>query len=269
MAVRVADTLKQANDNKDFPVVEGDVVQVTISDSKMYLQDAIDNNLIGGGSDTSIKVISEEDYNALVEADTIDPNVLYAITDSTYSASASGDASIDDTITSKVNVWSSSKVSGELENKLNKTGDTMTGELVLRTVSGLDSPELVASGVLALNEQTIDTAIEILRYTSGCMGSIDLTSEYTFGSTTIPAGWYNYIWIPHRTGGKYGETNGDNCNYGTLKLFGMTSDYGEFSIRFSSGNVASASSVGGVQEISVSAYEALTDKSGVYYVYQD
>lgn len=122
MAVRVADTIKQTNDNKDFPVVEGDAVQVTISDSKMYLQDAIDNNLIGGGggSNTSIKIISEEDYNALVEADTINPNVLYAITDSTYSASSSGDANIDDTVTSKASTWSSSKISEELASGTSK-----------------------------------------------------------------------------------------------------------------------------------------------------
>lgn len=241
MAVRVSDVIRQANDNKDFPVVEGDAVQVTISNSKMYLQDAIDNNLIGGRSDTSIKIVPEEDYNALVEADTIDPNTLYAITDSNYNASVSGDTSIDDTTTSKANTWSSSKISEELENKLNKSGDTMTGPLVLRNVSKLKNPKLIANGTLSLDEQTIDTAIAILRFTSGCMGSIDLTSKYTLNSVTIPEGWYNYIWIPHRTGGKFGELDGDNCNYGTLKLFGMVIDLGEYTVRFSTGKINTVS----------------------------
>ena len=36
--------------------------------------------------------------------------------------------------------------------------------------------------------------------------------------------WYNFIWIPHRVGGEYGAANTDNCNYGILVLFYMTSN---------------------------------------------
>lgn len=52
-------------------------------------------------------------------------------------------------------------------------------------------------------------------------GSIALTEE----SLKVPAGWYNFLYIPHRTG------NGlDNMKFGTLLLFPMTSNSSNFYI---------------------------------------
>ena len=46
-----------------------------------------------------------------------------------------------------------------------------------------------------------------------CGGSINTTST----SCGIPAGWYNFLYIPHRTG-----IGSDNYNYGNLLVFPMT-----------------------------------------------
>lgn len=79
------------------------------------------------------------------------------------------------------------------------------------------------------------TLIQALRKTTGGqMGSV----EFTQGYDNMYAGWYNYIWIPHRTGG----TGGDNGDYGTLLLFLMTLDnfadtsIGMVVVRYQGGN---------------------------------
>lgn len=82
------------------------------------------------------------------------------------------------------------------------------------------------------------TLIEALRKTTGGqMGSVQFTADYD----NMYAGWYNYIWIPHRTGG----TGGDNGDYGTLLLFLMALDnfantsIGMAIVRYHGGNFTS------------------------------
>lgn len=70
-----------------------------------------------------------------------------------------------------------------------------------------------------LSTATVQGAIQALRVNpGGKMGSVLLNAS-TVGSTSIPAAWYNYIWIPHRTG----AAESDNQNFGTLILTPMTS----------------------------------------------
>lgn len=69
-----------------------------------------------------------------------------------------------------------------------------------------------------------DLIAEITGYSSGggiCGGSI-FTSAADKG---IPAGWYNFLYIPHRNG-----TGGDNYLYGTLFVIPMTSNTDHFYI---------------------------------------
>jgi hypothetical protein len=52
------------------------------------------------------------------------------------------------------------------------------------------------------------------------MGSCNITEVSPMPTS---ATWYNYLYMPHRIGGNYGAAQSDNCNYGTLLLFYMTS----------------------------------------------
>ena len=58
-------------------------------------------------------LISQADYNALVQAGTVDPDVDYHIYDSTAIM-----AVMNDTITTTSNVWSASKVSSEISSRI-------------------------------------------------------------------------------------------------------------------------------------------------------
>lgn len=78
----------------------------------------------------------------------------------------------------------------------------------------------ILGGAYQPSATTVPGLINEVRTKTFCCGSANLSS-YTLSSITTPAGWYNFLWIPHRGGGILG---GDNPNYGTLLLFGMNVD---------------------------------------------
>lgn len=96
----------------------------------------------------------------------------------------------------------------------------------------------VATGSLQAQANTIPDLVEELRYSSGCCGSVNITTAYSLTGDTISAAWYNFLWIPHRSGGINGNPTADNCNYGACILSGMTGSYGTHILRFSSGTIA-------------------------------
>ena len=96
-----------------------------------------------------------------------------------------------------------------------------------------------AVGSYQANATTIPNLVQELRYSSGCMGSANISTEYN----SIPAGWYNFIYIPHRSGGVNGSGSGDNCSYGSLILIDMTITNQAWIIEFQSGNIASYFSI--------------------------
>lgn len=55
----------------------------------------------------------------------------------------------------------------------------------------------------------------------GMTGSVNITKKASGTGSEIPAGWYNFIAMPHRTG-LAGEANTDNPNYGSIILTPMT-----------------------------------------------
>ena len=57
------------------------------------------------------------------------------------------------------------------------------------------------------------------------------------------AGWYNFIYIPHRSDGVNGSGSGDNCSYGSLILIGMTMTEQAWIIEFQSDRIASYFSI--------------------------
>jgi hypothetical protein len=108
----------------------------------------------------------------------------------------------------------------------------MTGQILTSFKSA------VATGSYAAAANTIPDLLTELRYSSGCMGSVSISTAYTSGAITIAAGWYNFLYIPHRSGGVNGVASGDNCNYGTLLLMGMTVNNACYRIRYASSTVA-------------------------------
>lgn len=110
-------------------------------------------------------------------------------------------------------------------------GGTMTGQLKTSFKSS------VAVGSYCPSAATIENLCEELRFSSGACGSVSITTAYTKNNITIPTGWYNFIWVPHRSGGVNGAASGDNANYGTLYLTGMTTTNG-YRLRYFNNNIA-------------------------------
>lgn len=121
------------------------------------------------------------------------------------------------------------------DTKANKSGDTFTGQIKT------SFRQSVATGAIQSAANTVSDLCDELRYSSGCMGSVQLTSDYTKNGVIIKSGWYNYLWIPHRSGGVNGAASGDNTNFGTLILTMMTGNDGintpKYIIRFSAGSI--------------------------------
>ena len=123
------------------------------------------------------------------------------------------------------------KVTPNDTTKLPLAGGTMTGQILTSFKSA------VAMGSRQSDATTIENLCNELRYSSGCAGSVSTTAAYTKDGVTIPAGWYNYLWIPHRSGGVNGNASGDNCNYGSLLLSGMTLS-GCYMLRYASSKIS-------------------------------
>lgn len=95
---------------------------------------------------------------------------------------------------------------------INKNGSTITPSSGVANIGYMPVTEAQATA-------TVQEVIQALRVKpGGRMGSVLLNAS-TVSSTSIPSAWYNYIWIPHRTG----SPNDDNQNFGTLILTPMTS----------------------------------------------
>lgn len=122
-------------------------------------------------------------------------------------------------------------LNGHTHSYLPLSGGTMTGQILTSFKSA------VAMGSRQADATTIENLCSELRYSSGCAGSVSISAAYTKNNITIPAGWYNYLWMPHRSGGSSGSASGDNCNYGSLLLSGMTLS-GCYMIRYSSSAIS-------------------------------
>ena len=102
----------------------------------------------------------------------------------------------------------------------------------------------VAMGSYQAAATTIPNLIEEVRYSSGCMGSVSIGTAYTASNGgTIAAGWYNFIYSPHRSGGNNGTASGDNHQYGNLILMGMTDNFGCWNIRVSGGTISTSKKI--------------------------
>lgn len=119
-------------------------------------------------------------------------------------------------------------------NIIGSNGGTMTGQLLTSFKSS------VAVGSYGTEQTTLPNFVGEVRFSSGCVGSVNITTAYTKNNVTVSTGWYNFLYSPHRSGGINGTASGDNCNYGTLILAGMATDTcGTFFLRVSSGSIQS------------------------------
>ena len=84
-----------------------------------------------------------------------------------------------------------------------------------------------------LKEGNVLNAINQLKEGYGQCGSVHVTA-CTYQNVSIPGGWYNFLWIPHRHGG----TERDNSNYGTLTLYPMNMTGNVYVIQYSQRNIS-------------------------------
>lgn len=101
----------------------------------------------------------------------------------------------------------------------------------------------VAMGSYGSSQTTVPNLVGEVRFSSGCSGSVSIGTAYTKDGVTIATGWYNFMYMPHRSGGVNGSASGDNCNYGNLFLFGMNNTNGRFIVRVSSGAIAEVAQI--------------------------
>lgn len=142
-------------------------------------------------------------------------------------------------------------------NIIGSNGGTMTGQLLTSYKSS------VAMGSYGSAQTTVPNLVNEVRYSSGCMGSVSIGTAYTSGNITIPTGWYNFIYTPHRSGGVNGSASGDNCNYGNLELFSMTMAGGRYVIRVTGGSISEVA-----RTLDVTNY-TLTDEGWTYRKYSN
>lgn len=124
-----------------------------------------------------------------------------------------------------------------IANAVEKTGDTMTGPLILRKTSYNYNGGTIP-GTKGAAAHTIEDLINELRYTNGQIGSVEIKTAYTLNNVTIAVGWYNYAYIPHRKGGLDGGADGDSANFGTLMLTGMNVSSPVYVLRYNNQNIA-------------------------------
>lgn len=86
---------------------------------------------------------------------------------------------------------------------------------------------------------TIPDLVNEVRASSGAMGSVHITTAYTYGVITIPAAWYNFLYIPHGEGGagRRTDVSGSYPNYGNLYLYGMIDSSQSYRVRHYTGTV--------------------------------
>lgn len=120
-------------------------------------------------------------------------------------------------------------------NIIGSNGGTMTGQLLTSFKTS------VAMGSYGSAQTTVGGLVDEVRMSSGCSGSASIGTAYTANGVTIKTGWYNFMYMPHRSGGLNGNASGDNCNYGNLFLFGMNNTNGRFIVRIASGSIQEVS----------------------------
>ena len=102
---------------------------------------------------------------------------------------------------------------------LSKQGGTLSGPITSSAEISDMYGKMVASA--EFNCKNVSDLINKVRFTNGCCGSASFSEMETILGATFWATWYNYLWVPHRSGAENGASHGDNTEYGTLYLTSM------------------------------------------------
>lgn len=228
---------------------------------KFNIADTTNAVIIGNGTASTARSNAlTVDWNGNVN---IASGAKYKINGNNLSASDIGLGNVNNT--SDANKPISTATQTALNGKVSKTGDTMTGQLLTSFNSS------VAMGSYGSTQTTVDGLVGEVRFSSGCMGSASINTAYTSGTITIPTGWYNFIYTPHRSGGANGSASGDNANYGNLFLLGMNNTNGQYLIRVSSSAIAEVIKLQTSNDKYVKAQGSITGAKGtwVYRAWSD
>ena len=88
------------------------------------------------------------------------------------------------------------------------------------------------------SQTTVPNLLGELRYSNGATGSANLSAYTTTAGGNLTAGWYNFFYSPHRSGGLNGAATGDNHSYGCCILGGMTVGSNLYYVRYASNAIA-------------------------------
>ena len=183
--------------------------------------------------DGTTSTFTQQDTNTTYDIATSSTDGLMSKTDKAkLDAVASTYATKSELSSHSQNTSNPHKVTASQVGALPISGGSMTGQ-ILTSFRGS-----VAVGSYQASATTVPDLVQELRYSSGCMGSANL-GKYN----SMPGGWYNFIYIPHRTGGINGSANGDNCNFGSLILIGMTMTNQAWIVEFQAEKIVSYFSI--------------------------
>lgn len=164
-------------------------------------------------------------------------------TDSTYQETSNipGTIEFDNTFLQDYNNTRKVVAFGMSAPDSGRDGLIVKGSLMTNNTIVINPGVAVISGQLDTNN--ITQAMKTASYSNGCMGSFENKLTYTAKTPNIPTGWYNYLYIPHRSGGNNGgatvSEGQDNCNYGSMILMDMTATNGIYRLKYSSGTINS------------------------------
>ena len=120
-----------------------------------------------------------------------------------------------------------------------KKTSELTNDSGFVTVDDIPDSEIPAnySYSTPVPDGTIDDLAAFTVGKPGITGSVNITKKASGTGSNIPAGWYNFIAMPHRTG-LAGETTSDNPDYGSIILTPMTFSGASWILRRTSNKTA-------------------------------
>ena len=126
------------------------------------------------------------------------------------------------------------------ENITNKEDNTYSANIIDKKIAE-NVPDIeIPSNYNYSTEAPAGDIDSLAAFTSGkpgMTGSISLTKKASGTGSEIPAGWYNFIFTPHRTGINPAG-GGDNANYGTIILTPLNFDGASWIVRRSGSTTA-------------------------------
>lgn len=123
-----------------------------------------------------------------------------------------------------------SKLDGIPSDALSKQGGTLSGDITSTAEISDMYGKMVTSALF--NCENVTDLVNRVRFTNGCCGSVSFSKEETVLGATFWATWYNYLWVPHRSGAENGVADNDNTNFGTLYLTSMVDNAESAIIRY-------------------------------------